>query len=368
MVNRPNKQHQKSTASCQKIEVSASSEDVAALLDWYDENGRELPWRCFWPELTPAYHVFISELMLQQTVVATVIPYFNRFIARWPDLQALAAAPIEDVLEYWAGLGYYARARNLHKAAQLLVADYDSNFPRTTDDLVKLPGIGPYTAGAIAAFAFDKPATVVDGNIERILSRYFGLRTSLPELKAEIAALYPDLIPKERRSDFPQALMDLASLVCQPKSAACDKCPLASNCVASRWNDPTILPIKPAKKAKPVRTGQAFVLLNQASQMAVLRRPEKGLLGGMIGFPSYGWDKTALDISWIERIELDEGVLQMQKADQISHIFTHFKAEIDVTTIQWPESMPLPDPLFWVPADTALPTLMAKILKSALSR
>ena len=189
------------------------------LLQWYDHHGRDLPWRRRWPNLAPAYHVFLSELMLQQTVVATVIPYFSYFIKRWPHINALAAAPVEDILEAWAGLGYYARARNMHKAAQMLVSDYNASFPETAEALIRLPGIGPYTAGAISAFAFDKPAIVIDGNIERVLSRYFGIRTSLPALKAEIAAVYPEIIPAKRRSDFPQALMDLANQICQPKGS-----------------------------------------------------------------------------------------------------------------------------------------------------
>lgn len=336
------------------------ADSIRSLLDWYAITGRDLPWRRRWPDLAPAYHVFLSELMLQQTVVATVIPYFHKFVERWPNLEALAAAPVEDVLEAWSGLGYYARARNLHKAAELLVSDYGATFPDTTDALIKLPGIGPYTAGAIAAFAFDKPATVIDGNIERVLSRYFGLRTPLPALKFEIAALYPDLIPAEQRSDFPQALMDLASRICQPKAAGCDICPLAPNCVASRWNDPTILPVKLPKPVKPVRNGKAFVLRNKKGEMAVIRRPAKGLLGGMIGFPSYGWDKSEEETSWIEA-----GGATPVQVGSISHVFTHFKAEIYVARINWPEATPLPEPLFWVAADTPLPSLMAKILKSA---
>jgi len=347
-----------SQASQSKSKTPRYEGEITKLLNWYDVSGRTLPWRKKWPELAPAYHVFLSELMLQQTVVATVIPYFHRFIQRWPDLKSLAAAPVEDVLEAWAGLGYYARARNLHKAADVLVKDHDSQFPETADDLKKLPGIGPYTAGAIAAFAFDQPATVIDGNIERVLSRYFGLRTPLPELKREIAEIYPELIPLTRRSDFPQALMDLASQICQPKKAGCESCPLSDGCVASRWNDPTILPIKPAKAAKPVRTGIAYVLFNAAGDMAVLRRPAKGLLGGMLAFPSTGWDKSDTEFDWPQDVS-------RQTKTPITHIFTHFKAEIAVEKMQWPEGVALPDSLFWTSPETALPTLMAKIRQSA---
>ena len=346
-----------------KNDAPQASLDSQGLLSWYDSHGRQLPWRHYWPDLAPAYHVFLSELMLQQTVVATVIPYFHNFIKRWPDLEALAAAPLEDVLEAWAGIGYYARARNLHKTAQLLVSEYNGAFPDNTEALKTLPGIGPYTAGAIASFAFDKPAIVIDGNIERVLSRYFGLRTPLPALKAEIGAIFLSLIPDKRRSDFPQALMDLASLVCQPKTAACDICPLLDNCAAARWNDPTILPVKPPKMAKPVRSGQAFVLFNQKGEVAVQRRPAKGLLGGMLGFPSHGWDKSKAHFQ--EQALRGVNPKALIQSASISHIFTHFKAEIEILRVNWPANTPLPEPLFWTDTDTALPTLMAKILKSA---
>lgn len=334
-----------------------------ALLGWYDLHGRDLPWRRRWPELAPPYYVFLSELMLQQTVVATVIPYFEVFIRRWPDLTALAGAPIEDITSAWAGLGYYARARNLHKAAALLVADHGAVFPRSVDGLMKLPGIGPYTASAISAFAFDQPAIVIDGNIERVLSRYFGLDTPLPALKKEIAKHYPALVPKTRRSDFPQALMDLAGMVCLPKKALCDRCPLAFGCVGAGWDDPTILPVKPAKKPRPTRKGQAYVLVDKDGAVAVLRRPARGLLGGMLGFPSNGWDKAGAGFDWLS----DEFALDTVDTQIVRHIFTHFAAEISVTRIIWPPDTPLPAPLFWAQAgDIALPTLMAKILKSAL--
>ena len=343
-----------------KTDKDVIDADVRALLHWYDIHGRDLPWRRRWPDLAPAYHVFLSELMLQQTVVATVIPYFARFTKRWPDLSSLAASPVEDVLEAWSGLGYYARARNMHKAAQILTSDYNGAFPDTADMLIKLPGIGPYTAGAIAAFAFDKPAIVIDGNIERVLSRYFGMRTELPALKADIAAIYPEMIPATRRSDFPQALMDLASQICQPKKAGCDICPLSGSCVASRWNDPTILPVKPAKTPKPVRVGTAFVLTNEEGDVAVFRRAEKGLLGGTLAFPSSGWDKSFPEFDWLEGATLNA------KAP-ITHVFTHFRADIEVFQIEWQKQTPLPEPFFWTSSTTALPSLMAKILKSALN-
>ena len=331
---------------------------AGALLGWYEKHGRILPWRRRWPDLAPAYHVFLSELMLQQTVVATVIPYFERFIQRWPDIFALASADEDEVMAAWAGLGYYARARNLLKAARLIASDYNGAFPQTAEGLQTLPGIGPYTAGAIAAFAFDKPAIVIDGNIERVMSRYFGLDTPLPALKKQVGAYYATLIPERRRSDFPQALMDLASVVCQPKSANCDQCPVRQGCAGARMNDPTILPVKPQKKAKPVRQGRAFVIRRSNGQLAVYRRPAKGLLGGMLSFLSDGWDKSRLASEQI----FDH---PHQQGQPVRHVFTHFSAEIAVWLIAWPEHQDLPEGLFWTDAsDLALPSLMAKILQA----
>lgn len=329
-----------------------------ALLGWYDENGRVLPWRRRWPDLAPAYYVFLSELMLQQTVVATVVPYFHAFIQRWPDIFALAAADEDEVMAAWAGLGYYARARNLLKAARLIVEDYDGAFPQSAAALQSLPGIGPYTAGAIAAFAFDKPTIVVDGNIERVMSRYFGIDTPLPALKKQVGAYYAALIPESRRSDFPQALMDLASVICQPKSASCDLCPVRRGCVGATMNDPTILPVKPEKKPKAVRTGRAFVIRRSDGQLAVYRRPATGLLGGMLSFLSDGWDKSELALD--EIFDYPHQSLQ-----QVRHVFTHFSAEITVWLIEWPDDHDLPDGLFWTSRpELALPSLMAKILQA----
>ncbi|MGB0810812.1 MAG: A/G-specific adenine glycosylase, partial [Candidatus Puniceispirillaceae bacterium] len=204
--------------------------DTDALLSWYDQHARHLPWRAFSPERAPAYHVFLSELMLQQTVVATVIPYFQAFLRRWPDIQALAAADEDEVLKAWAGLGYYARARNMLKAARAVCEEYNGRFPERVDQLIKLPGIGPYTAGAIAAIAFDQPAVVLDGNIERVLIRFAAIDRPKKQVKDRLAQGYSSVLPRMRLSDFPQAVMDLGATVCTPKQARCDLCPLAKGC------------------------------------------------------------------------------------------------------------------------------------------
>ena len=200
------------------------------LFDWYDQHGRDLPWRHRWPTLAPVYHLWLSEIMLQQTVVATVIPYFLGFIRRWPTVEALAAAPVDEVLAAWAGLGYYARARNLHKTANIVAAEHGGVFPVDQKTLLALPGIGPYTASAIRVMGYGQPGVVVDGNIERVMSRFFAIKTPLPKAKIEIAAAYAYSCPDARPSDFPQALMDFANAVCTPKAPGCSHCPMVGTC------------------------------------------------------------------------------------------------------------------------------------------
>lgn len=271
----------------------------AALFRWYDQHARSLPWRAVSPEMAPAYHVFLSELMLQQTGVTTVIPYFNHFIRTWPDIYALAAAKEEAVLAAWAGLGYYARARNMIKAAREIVSDYDGQFPQTPQELQKLPGIGPYTAGAIAAIAFARPAIVLDGNIERILVRYAGLTEEVRAIKPVLREVYAHICPDRRRPDFPQALMDIGAGICQPRRADCQRCPLRPGCVAAGLDNPASLPVRPQKKPKPVREGAIFVIRNEKGEYLLTKRAEQGLLGGMLAFPSYGWDGSSCP-DWIE--------------------------------------------------------------------
>ncbi len=337
--------------------------DSTLLFDWYDGHGRFLPWRRRAPERADPYYVFLSELMLQQTVVATVIPYFNNFISRWPDIFALAAAQDEDVLSAWAGLGYYARARNMLKTARLIVSDFGGQFPAEQGALESLPGIGPYTAGAIAAIAFGRPAVVLDGNIERILIRYCALEQPAKKIKRELADVYSACLPDSRLSDFPQALMDLGALVCQPRRTDCAVCPLSRHCRSASRDNPAALPVRAAKQAKPTRRGTVLIITNAKGQMLVGRRPNSGLLGGMLAFPSYGWDNS-IRPDWADDADADFG-WQLVRA-QLRHVFTHFTADIDIYTGHVLTDWPLPQGWYWADCrPDALPSLMAKCWKLA---
>lgn len=339
--------------------------DIAALvLDWYDRHHRRLPWRS--PPGTPPpepYRVWLSEIMLQQTTVPAVKPYFAKFLALWPHVQDLAAAPVEQVMEAWAGLGYYARARNLHKCAQVVSAEYDGRFPDTEAGLLALPGIGPYTAAAIAAIAFDQPAAVLDGNIERVLARLFAVETPLPQARPDLRKLAAQVTPQRRPGDFAQALMDLGATVCTPKNPDCLLCPLQTPCLALARGIAATLPRKAAKAARPVRYTVAF-LLQRVEDGAILlrRRPPRGLLGGMLEVPSAPWRDTP----WASGEALDHAPAQtdwLALNGEAAHVFTHFElriaallGRIDNRTAaqlegQWQQ-----------PQDAALPTVMKKML------
>src|SRR6266487_6677889 len=270
----------------------------ADLLAWYDRHRRTLPWRAAPGGRGDPYRVWLSEIMLQQTTVRAVAPYFARFTARWPNVRALAAAPLEDVLKLWAGLGYYARARHLHACAKAVVERHGGHFPQSQAALAALPGIGPYTAAAIAAIAFDAPAAAVDGNVERVVARLYAVAAELPAAKAEIRRLTARLVPAERAGDFAQALMDLGATICTPKRPACALCPFNEGCAAQRRGDQESFPRKAPKKAGALRQGAAFVV-RRGDELLVRTRAEKGLLGGMTEVPTSAWlaaqdDKTAL--------------------------------------------------------------------------
>ena len=334
----------------------------AALFQWYDQHARSLPWRAISPEMAPAYHVFLSELMLQQTGVTTVIPYFNHFIRTWPDIYALAAAKEDAVLAAWAGLGYYARARNMIKAAREIVSDYDGQFPQTPEGLQKLPGIGPYTAGAIAAIAFAQPAIVLDGNIERILVRYAGLKDEVRAIKPVLKQIYTHICPDRRRPDFPQALMDIGAGICQPRRVDCQHCPLQSGCVAAGLDDPVSLPVRPQKKPKPVRDGVVFIIRNDKGDYLLGKRAERGLLGGMLAFPSYGWDGSSCP-NWIE--DGSFAVTYQAREQQLRHVFTHFTAAITLYVGTAGTQAP-PEGYRWQACSPdSLPSLMAKCYHAA---
>lgn len=305
-------------------------EDYSALLlEWYDRHARVLPWRVA-PEdrregVSPdPYRVWLSEVMLQQTTVAAVKDYFHRFTTRWPTVQALAAAEDAEVMGEWAGLGYYARARNLLKCARAVAGDHDGRFPDTVEGLLTLPGIGPYTAGAIAAIAFDRPAPVMDGNVERVMARLFAVTTPLPDAKPDLRERTEALTPVQRPGDHAQAVMDLGATICTPRNPACGLCPLREPCHARAQGIAADLPRKAPKKAKPTRSGIAYLARRADGAWLLETRPETGLLGGMLGWPGTEWTETMpqdappLDADWH-----DPGL-------EVRHTFTHFHLRLSL--------------------------------------
>src|SRR2546430_11116263 len=260
----------------------------ALLLDWHARHRRRLPWRPPAGERADPYRVWLSEIMLQQTGVKTVGPYFEKFLARWPDVASLGRASLDDVLRMWAGLGYYSRARNLHACAVAVLRDHGGVFPDTEDGLRALPGIGPYTASAIAAIAFDRRTMPVDGNIERVVSRLYAVEEALPQAKPLIQQLAATLLADTRAGDSAQALMDLGSSICTPKKPACALCPLNDDCAARARGDQEIFPRKAPKKTGALRRGAAFVV-TRGDEVLIRTRPEKGLLGGMSEVPTSHW-------------------------------------------------------------------------------
>ena len=300
----------------------------ADLLCWYDVHARELPWRVGPAarragEVPDPYRVWLSEIMLQQTTVAAVKAYFLKFTSLWPGVGDLAAAPDDLVMAEWAGLGYYARARNLLKCARAVVTDHGGRFPDTRETLLTLPGIGPYTASAIAAIAFDRAETVVDGNVERVVARLHAVETPLPRAKPELTALASRLTPTERTGDYAQAVMDLGATICTPKSPACGICPWRAPCVARAEGLQTELPAKEPKKAKPVRFGYVYLARRADGAWLVERRPETGLLGGMLGWPGSEWGDAPVETPPLEADWRDAGV-------EVRHTFTHFHLRLAV--------------------------------------
>lgn len=352
----------------------AGPDTVRELLDWYDAERRDLPWRTRKGRRPDPYKVWLSEIMLQQTTVKAVIPYFEMFLQRWPTVEALAAAELDEVLSAWAGLGYYSRARNLHKCAKAVVETFGGTFPRSEEALRTLPGIGPYTAAAIAAIAFGEPATPVDGNIERVTARLFAVKKPIQQAKSEIKRLAATLTPQRRPGDFAQAMMDLGAMVCTPKRPSCLVCPLQEDCHANALGIQEQLPVKVAKAERPVRYAMAFLALREDGHVLLRRRPEAGLLGGMLEVPSGEWGDD-----WLPH-DLAIAAAPL-KADwwampgTVSHTFTHFRLEAmvyraivpaDACLTFWAE----PEQCRWVArrdlATSALPTVMKKIIGHAL--
>ena len=343
---------------------------AALLLDWYDRHRRRLPWRPPAGERADPYRVWLSEIMLQQTGVKTVGPYFEKFLARWPDVRALGSASLDDVLRMWAGLGYYSRARNLHACAVAVLRDHAGAFPDTEQGLQALPGIGPYTASAIAAIAFDRRTMPVDGNIERVVSRLYAVEQPLPQAKPQIQQLAATLLGPTRAGDSAQALMDLGSSICTPKKPACALCPLNDDCAARLRGDPETFPRKAPRKSGTLRRGAAFIV-TRGDELLVRSRPEKGLLGGMTEVPGSDWLAGQEDEAALRQAPLLKGVARWhRKAGVVTHVFTHFPLELAIYTAKVAARTRPPAGMRWVPMATldgeALPNVMRKAIAHGL--
>jgi A/G-specific adenine glycosylase len=333
------------------------------LLDWYDRHRRVMPWRALPGVVADPYAVWLSEIMLQQTTVAAVKPYFEKFLKRWPTVADLAAAKSEEVMAAWAGLGYYARARNLHKCAQVVAREHAGVFPSTEEALLKLPGIGPYTAAAIASIAFGQRAVVVDGNVERVMARLHAVQETLPGIKSRLKELADVLTPHERAGDYAQAAMDLGATICTPKSPACVLCPWTDACAARKQGIAHELPRKDAVKDIPTRHGVIFWITDVDHKVLLIRRPPKGLLGGMLAFPTTEWRNAA----WTQTdvappIKTTWNILP----GVVEHTFTHFHLELEVWTGRLPRNANVADAI-WTPetdvADAGLPNVMQKVVR-----
>lgn len=340
---------------------------ASQLLDWYDAHARVLPWRARPGEQADPYRVWLSEIMLQQTTVQAVKAYFETFVSLWPTVEALAAAPLDDVLKAWAGLGYYARARNLHACAKDVVARFVGRFPETEAELRTLPGIGPYTAGAIAAIAFGGRHAAVDGNVERVISRLYAIETPLPDSKAEIRERAQALVPEARAGDFAQAMMDLGATLCTPRAPNCLICPWSEACTGRISGLAPGLPRKKAKKVVPTRRGTAFWIERADGAVLLRRRPEKGLLGGMMEVPSTVWGEGEGSDA-----EAPLAARWTKLPGMVTHTFTHFHLELAVWRAEEVVDGALRDDgdYRWTPrahlAGEALPTVMRKVVAHVL--
>ena len=338
---------------------------IKDLLTWYSNNARELPWRYAHHEAGNPYHTWLSEVMLQQTTVVTVKDYFRDFIARWPTLTDLAACEEDNILTAWQGLGYYSRARNLLKCAKVIAEHHRGAFPQSTKELLKLPGVGPYTAAAISSIAFQQKEVPVDGNVIRVMARLYGLKTPLPDLKSDIENLVVRYKNNPRPGDFAQGLMDLGATVCKPRKPLCETCPLQKNCVsfAQKWQHD--IPYKKEKPPKPTRYGKAFLITDSKGKMLLQKRPEKGLLANMMEVPSTCWSTDYDDVQKSFEDLCGEGKITPFEVT-VKHTFTHFHLELEVfyggprdftkrcKSAQWISPSDLPQ--------HPLPTLMKKII------
>ncbi len=350
----------------------ADGDCAARMLAWYRSGHRALPWRAPLGQAADPYRVWLSEIMLQQTTVAAVIPYFERFTTAWPTVEALARADLDTVLRAWAGLGYYARARNLYACAQEVAGRLGGRFPENEAALRALPGIGVYTAAAIAAIAFGQSATVVDGNVERVVARLFAVTEPLPAAKSRLRALAETLTPRHDCGDFAQAMMDLGATVCVPRRPRCLVCPLAGVCKAAAEGLAGALPKRTVKAERPTRRGIVYWLEDAHGAVLLRRRAEKGLLGGMVEVPSTEWirDESPDCIFLADQAPLPAAWQPLPGV--VRHTFTHFHLELTLVAAR------IPDPGritgadgFWVPAtqlaEHALPSVMRKVIQHALA-
>lgn len=340
-----------------------------ALLDWYDAQARRLPWR-----VPPAgrgrgarpdpYRVWLSEVMLQQTTVPHATPYFLEFLRRWPTVEALAAAADAEVMAAWAGLGYYARARNLLACARAVAGERGGVFPDDEAGLAALPGVGAYTAAAVAAIAFDRPANVVDGNVERVMARLFAVEAPLPAAKPALKALAGGLVAAERPGDWAQALMDLGAVVCRPKAPACDRCPLAGPCAARAGGAPEAYPRRTAKAERPRRHGAAYLAL-RGGAVGLVRRPPRGLLGGMLALPTGDWRAEPWSPDEVRAAAPAAGA--WRQVGEIEHVFTHFALTLQIWRAE--AGAEAGADLIWTPQDqlSALPSVFLKAARAGLT-
>ena len=343
-----------------------------ALLAWYDLEKRDLPWRVGKPD---PYRTWLSEIMLQQTTVKAVVPYFERFLKRWKTIEDLAEASLDDVLSLWAGLGYYSRARNLHQCAQVIAQRPNKQFPKTIEELQRLPGIGPYTAAAIAAIAFGTPVTPIDSNVERVIARLFSIKLPMPLAKTEIKRHALHLTPSRRPGDFAQAMMDLGATICTPKRPSCLMCPVQKVCSAHQNGLANELPIRKVRAVRPVRYGTFFLVLREDGDILLRRRPPGGLLGSMLEVPSTEWGDKPVSMDLALSSAPVKGNWWPVPGD-LSHTFTHFRLEVQVLQSIVPRDIPLtfwaePNRCLWLPRrdfnKAALPSLMRKIILHALN-
>ncbi|MEG3618841.1 A/G-specific adenine glycosylase [Magnetovibrio sp. PR-2] len=339
---------------------------TSKLLNWFAQKSRaDLPWRKAACGARDPYQVWLAEIMLQQTTVAAVIPYFETFTKKWPTVKDLANAKPDDVMHAWAGLGYYARARNMLKCAIEIADNRQGQFPRDEDDLLALPGVGPYTAAAIAAIAFNGPAAPVDGNVIRVLSRLYALEGEMPKNKGLVAEKAKTLLPKGESGNFAEALMDLGATVCKPKNPKCGNCPWARDCVACEQGTVLTYPKKAPKPQKRTRKGWVYWVENENGEVLLERRPEKGLLGGMMGFPGSPWQVEALSE---HAAKTDVGTGWQSLDVLVTHTFTHFHLELKVMTSR---ACAKADGIWVKPEgfkDHALPSVMKKVAKAVLDK